>query len=208
MSEFFVLDYSADYVHRYKIPTETVEFTSTIEAYGDIDVYQDVNVSGRLNAQGAYIENYLGIGTDGYRSDATLVSEGPARIPSIGNRPLIENLELLNESFVYSVKPFINGAYSMHLSPDGRDLYLGTQYSSANAETGIVQYKLKTPFKVNTAEYYGHYNFSVENSYSVTGLSFNSDGTKVFASIASSSSEWITNCRTHIRHCMGYKIHY
>jgi 6-phosphogluconolactonase (cycloisomerase 2 family) len=27
MSEFFVLDYLADYVHRYKIPTETVEFT-------------------------------------------------------------------------------------------------------------------------------------------------------------------------------------
>ena len=188
MSEFFVLDYSTDYVHKYKIPTQTVEFTSTIEAYGDIDVYQDVNVSGRLNAQGAYIENYLGIGTDGYRSDATLVSEGPARIPSIGNRLLIENLELLNESFVYATKPFINRAYSMHLSPDGRDLYLGTEYSSSNAETGIVQYKLKTPFKVNTAEYYGQYNFSVENSYSVGGLSFNSDGTKVFASIIGTSS--------------------
>ena len=131
MSEFFVLDHLADYIHRYKIPTETVEFTSTIEAYGDIDVYQDVNVSGKLNTQGAYIENYLGIGTDGYRNDATLVSEGPARIPSIGNRPLIENLEFLNESFVYPVKPYIYQSTSMHLSPDGKNLYLGTDYSAS-----------------------------------------------------------------------------
>jgi DNA-binding beta-propeller fold protein YncE len=188
MSEFFVLDYLADYVHRYKIPTETVEFTSTIEAYGDIDVYQDVNVSGRLNAQGAYIENYLGIGTDGYRSDVTLVSEGPALIPSIGNRPLIENLELLDEDFFYPVRPYILQAGSMHLSADGKNLYLGTRYSSNNAETGIVQYKLKTPFKINTAEYYGHYNFITQESSFVYGLSFSSDGTKVFASIEFSSS--------------------
>jgi len=193
MSEFFVLDYLTDYVHRYKIPTETVEFTSTIEAHGDIDVYRDVNVSGKLNTQGAYIENYLGIGTDGYRNDATLVSEGPARIPSIGNRPLIENLEFLNESFVYPVRPYIYQSTSMHLSPDGKNLYLGTDYLILNAETSIVQYKLKIPFKITTAEYYGHYNFLVEDAAagSVRGIHFSSDGNKVFASISGNSSSRI-----------------
>jgi len=192
MSEFFVLDYLADYIHRYKIPTETVEFTSTIEAHGDIDVYQDVNVSGKLNTQGAYIENYLGIGTDGYRNDATLVSEGPARIPSIGNRPRIKNLEFLNESFAYPVRPYIYQSPSMHLSPDGKNLYLGTDYSASNAETSIVQYKLKTPFKINTAEYYGHYTFFVEDGVAeVRGIHFSSDGNKVFASISGNNSSQI-----------------
>ena len=61
-----------------------------------------------------------------------------------------------------------------------------------NAETSIVQYKLKTPFKINTAEYYGHYTFFVEDGAAdVRGIHFSSDGNKVFASISGNSSSQI-----------------
>ncbi|MHA2404938.1 MAG: hypothetical protein ACXADH_18235, partial [Candidatus Kariarchaeaceae archaeon] len=86
------------------------------------------------------------------------------------------------------MKPYILGGLSIHLSPDGRDLYLGSERSLLQAETAIVQYKLKTPFKITTAEYYGHYNILLESDSDVRGINFSANGTKVFACIHSDTT--------------------
>lgn len=179
--EFYIVDTTTDRVHKFTIPSKSIEIGSKLKVFGDIISEQSVYVDGEVRATDAYFES-IGIGKDANKNNQDLVSKRFAELPSIGIRPDISQLKIESDLFYYHVSGVVNNGYGIEFKPDGKTFYISNRAITGSV-TCIAEYECDIPWDIRTASYKKFVNTSRIQTNAVSqSMRFSSDGLKLYVS--------------------------